>query len=1520
SSSGLTRDQSSKQKAENSNLEEQLPPVVTMADNRTMVELLRAPTEGYAEAIVVPPILAEQFELKHSLINMMTTDQFFGLEKDNPHNHIHQDSLNAAAGGNLLERSTQDVLTIIENKSKVRNSQRKPHVSQVKSCDDNSNSEIAKLTHAVNQQTSVVTTAMTAMLKQLQATLPPTSVKAVEEIYFTYGGAHPYYQCLTTGGNTFPEFGDNIQGYASAAAVNYNQGNPGYRPQGTQIDMVKNELRNEMKSSIQTSLSNQTNEIKNMMASILQMNTASTSSSSTLPSNTIANPKGDLKAITTRSGASYDGPSILPPVVENEPEATKDTVNPTNNGTTEDVQPQAVQSKPVTFEPANTPVSALKPNPKASIPYPSRRNVERNREKDKDQIEKFYQILKDMSFEISFSDALILMPNMAKCSALADLGASINLMPYFVWKKLSLPELTPTYFIVVDFDADPRVPLILERSFLKTKRALIDVFEGELTLRVGKKSITFNLDQTLRYSAIYNDMTAKHIDVIDMASEEYSQEVLGFSDTISSGNPTTCYDLIISATSSTLTPFGNSDFLLEESLGQPCTLCTEKGGFTIVENEENELIPLHLVTGWRVCIVYCKLNEATRKDHFPLPFMDQMLERLAGNQNYCFLDGFSGYFQIHIDPKDQEKTTFTCPYGTFNYRCMPFGLCNAPGTFQRCMMAIFHDMIKKTMEVFMDDFSVFGNSFQSCLSHLEKMLKRAVGHQLPQKHAVDQVKAKEHGFESRPRLGKTAGHDRPRHPSIQTFLTDKIRLVTSAREKKKCTPLLIPSIRFTKLIIHHLITKHYLHPRTGSPLYYPHEDHALGILRSVGKDGREIFGMPMPDALLTDAIKIAPYYGRYQAHVVKYQKYLEEECTHFFSTTQTTPAPTESTKIVHGKKCKLVKETSNAPSPAKRLKPGKVKKNRISKSTLKLVDEFVDEGFPVKEPAYLDEEVDIQRALRTSKITRPSGDDKYPSLDVKPELADNTRHLEAEETTEEQIREEFTSTMYLNVQDTLKLPVEEQIIHEEHASSIGTIVSLPQLDKDFNFSDQFLNDKSSDADKEKTHAEAEFESMVTVTIQQDTSSIPLMQFKVGYLPIPRSNDPNVHSPTPSTTLVAKQAPLRARFSDLLAIDMKEILQQRMFEENSYQAHEDHKNLYEALHKSLERDYSNQLLADLDEARRKKRKKRNSPRTPSGSPPQQPPPPPLTGASSAPGTSGASGSSQPPPPPPPSSTITSRGNHRQGSGAPSSFKTAASAPEISNKSATLTPPPTDTLMRDDSTLDIQVHLSDDEASRDDHLPKAGIRKDWLKPLPEAERPDSPEPTWTIPSSNMIDVENNWATELAFTYAPPAKNSLLAKTRDMTTFMNWYCQQVNKTIHTQEDHECQAYKFVKAFHPYVVHLRPLPLVGPPCHVIIQTQLFFNKDLDYLRYGNKGSRSALSISKRKVACYPDFGLELLVPNDMWISELYQALRKSELTCVYLVLSEYKPSLATGRLDHLSGSDKRMLSTAANLWKLML
>ncbi|GJR17703.1 reverse transcriptase domain-containing protein [Tanacetum coccineum] len=317
-----------------------------------------------------------------------------------------------------------------------------------------------------------------------------------------------------------------------------------------------------------------------MLSKFVNSNTASTSSSGSLPSNTVTNPKEDLKGITTRSGVVYQGPTI-----------------PTTSS------PKVVERR---TEPVVAPVSAPMPNPKPSIPYPSRRNDEKRRENANEQIEKFYEIFKDMSFKISFVDALTLMPKFASTLkalignkeklTLADLGASINLMPFSVWKKLNLPNLTPTCttlelanhsisqpigiakdvnvkvgvfqfpadFVVVDFEPDPRVPLILGRCFLKTSRALIDVYEGELTLRVDNEAITYNLDKTLRYSVNYNDMTANQIDVVELACEEYSQEVLGFSDMIASGNPTPGYDPIVSNSSPTLTPFGDSDFLLLE--------------------------------------------------------------------------------------------------------------------------------------------------------------------------------------------------------------------------------------------------------------------------------------------------------------------------------------------------------------------------------------------------------------------------------------------------------------------------------------------------------------------------------------------------------------------------------------------------------------------------------------------------------------------------------------------------------------------------------------------------------------------------------------------------------------------------------------------------------------------------------------------------------------------------------------------------------------------------------------------
>ena len=159
---------------------------------------------------------------------------------------------------------------------------------------------------------------------------------------------------------------------------------------------------------------------------------------------------------------------------------------------------------------------------------------------------------------------------------------------------------------------------------------------------------------------------------------------------------------------------------------RPVQVVPKKTGIIVVKNQNDELVPTRIQNGWRVCIDYRKLNVITCKDHFPLPFIDQMLERLAGHSYYCFLDGYSGYFQIAIALEGQEKMTFTCPFGTFAYRHMPFGLCNAPTTFQRCMVSIFSDYIEHIIEVFMDVFIVCGDSFDNCLHNHTLVLQRCI--------------------------------------------------------------------------------------------------------------------------------------------------------------------------------------------------------------------------------------------------------------------------------------------------------------------------------------------------------------------------------------------------------------------------------------------------------------------------------------------------------------------------------------------------------------------------------------------------------------------------------------------------------------------------------------------------------------------------------------------------------------------------------------------------------------------------
>nr|GEX95771.1 reverse transcriptase domain-containing protein [Tanacetum cinerariifolium] len=574
-------------------------------------------------------------------------------------------------------------------------------------------------------------------------------VKAVAHNYKTCGGPHSYNDCPATVGQT-----QNV--YAAGA---YNQGNnhgiphgnnqrrnqffhgashgqnppPSYQSPAYQVPryqapvyqtpipqpqvMTTTEFTNYMKANdailknMQTNMTSLTNfnlELKNMFCQFMKMNTASSLSSGTLLSNTITNPKEDLKDITTRSGNAYKGPMILatfslPKVVEHETEVRKDTVPPTNNESTKEVQPPVDQVEnqipnsdlvvaPVA-EPIVAPVSASKLNVKLSIPYLSRLHDQKLRDKANDQKDKIFQIFKDLYFNISFVDALILMPKFGSTiKTLAGLGATINLMPLSAWNNLSFPELSPTCMtleladclishpvgvaedvfvkvgtfhfsadiVVVDFDVDPRVLLILERSFLKTGRALIDVYEGELTLRVGKEAVTFNLDQTLRYFVNYDAMLVNRIDLIDVTCEEYSQEVFGF---FVSGNPTPSTKPIVSNSSPTLTPFGDKLKVVEPT--------NEKSSINEPPVVELKDLPPHL-------------EYAFLEDDDKLPII------------------------IAKDLKDEEKTALIKvlkSHKTFAYRRMPFGLCNAPGTFQMCMMAIFHDMIKKMMEVFMDDFS-----------------------------------------------------------------------------------------------------------------------------------------------------------------------------------------------------------------------------------------------------------------------------------------------------------------------------------------------------------------------------------------------------------------------------------------------------------------------------------------------------------------------------------------------------------------------------------------------------------------------------------------------------------------------------------------------------------------------------------------------------------------------------------------------------------------------------------------------
>nr|GEU73329.1 reverse transcriptase domain-containing protein [Tanacetum cinerariifolium] len=459
----------------------------------------------------------------------------------------------------------------------------------------------------------------------------------------------------------------------------------------------------------------------------------------------------EAKAITTRSGISYKGPSIPPPGVEKETQSTKDTELPS----TKDIQPSSVQvqEKENKEQLKNLPLLFQKP-----------------------KLIFLILVLKKLPEKLGDPERFLIPCDFLEfdnCLALADLGASINLMLLSIWKKLILPTLNgtkkvleladrtiskptgvaenvlvkvgkfyfPAEFVVLNFIIDPCVPLILGRPFMSTAHALIDVYKGKIIMRHNEQSLTLKCGDTPSIS--YNNFESLNkVDLIDATCDEYSQEVLGFSVVVANDNSTLYFEPVVSNSSQNLTSFDESDFLLLEEADafiavddEPISSKIDATKSSDDEPPEVELkeLPPHLEYAflgennkWPVIILK---DLSVNKKSALIKVLKSRKKAIAWK--LIDIKGIDPEFCSHkilfkkdYSPKDQEKTTFTFQYGTFAYKRMPFGLCNAPGTFQRCMMAIFHDIIEQTMEVFMDDFSVFGNSFSMCLTNLEKMLKR----------------------------------------------------------------------------------------------------------------------------------------------------------------------------------------------------------------------------------------------------------------------------------------------------------------------------------------------------------------------------------------------------------------------------------------------------------------------------------------------------------------------------------------------------------------------------------------------------------------------------------------------------------------------------------------------------------------------------------------------------------------------------------------------------------------------------
>nr|GEY07966.1 reverse transcriptase domain-containing protein [Tanacetum cinerariifolium] len=710
--------------------------VVSMAD-RTMEELLQAPTEGYGEAIIISEILAENFEIKTNLLQDVPNDAIklmlfsyslegaarIWYEKEPPNLILTWDDLvnkfvNQFFPPYKTTHLKNEISRFIQRFEETFGEAWERFKKILRACPQHGFSELTQIDRVnTNSRDSTIE----IVNKQV---ITPTTAKAVEKTCVICGGAHAYYDCIAT---------DSNQPSVCAATGSYNQVSPPNRashqiPPPGFAPVQNNPNRGDFNKQEENLRRNLNSDMRSFLGSFFQ-NQASTSG--TLSSNTVPNPKGEMKAVTTRSALAYEGPLIptnspLEKVVEQDTVETTDKEHSNSQGSTAHIQPSII------------PISILKPDvprtqPKPTIPYPSRLNDQKLREKATNQMEKFFQIFHDLHFDISFADALLLMPKFAsmikslltnkdKLFELAKVPLNENCSAMLLKKlpkKLGDPDKFlipcdisgidvgkfhfPTDFVVVDFEADPRVPLILGRSFLRTGRALIDVYGDEITLRYISKSsnptlvsnpsisdsdfckepIVKSSSPTLTPFGEIEETKAKssieeppelelkelpsHLEYAfleesDKLPEDYKPAVQSQRRVNPKIHDVIKKEVIKLLDAGMIYPISDSPWV------SPIHCVPKKGGITVVANENNELIPTRIVTGRRVCIDYRKLNDATRKDHFPLPFMDQMLERLRKMKHFQPIHYASKTMteaQIHYTTTEKEMLAVVYAFGKF---------------------------------------------------------------------------------------------------------------------------------------------------------------------------------------------------------------------------------------------------------------------------------------------------------------------------------------------------------------------------------------------------------------------------------------------------------------------------------------------------------------------------------------------------------------------------------------------------------------------------------------------------------------------------------------------------------------------------------------------------------------------------------------------------------------------------------------------------------------------------------------